>query len=202
MPPCAHIEYIETMCWPRGSSPLHYDEHAQCMCKGSFFPEWLGCQTCLLIHGLRTEREAAFYAAVLAGASESLCTGTPTLPFRSLFVEVEATAERITAGATDVVDLYPGNSDVDLYYTPSGPQGMGTVTGSAATVTMERGLATADPETTAMSKSSWPVSTNMRTNATDAPEETATPEQSRALKVGRTCLSSVAIAGCAIFVLV
>ncbi|PKS07603.1 hypothetical protein jhhlp_006209 [Lomentospora prolificans] len=149
IPPCAHIEYIETMCWPMGSEPIHFDGHAQCMCKGSFFSEWHACQECLFIHGLRSERENIFYSNVLASASDQLCAGTPTAPFRSLFAQVESTASRVTTGATIKTDLYPGNSDIGLYYTPSGPQGLGKVTGAAATVSLAGGLATAGPITTA-----------------------------------------------------
>ncbi|SPN97428.1 uncharacterized protein DNG_00942 [Cephalotrichum gorgonifer] len=167
MPPCANIEYIETMCWPNGTTPIHYDAHAQCMCKGSFFPEWIGCQTCLFVHGLRSQRERDFFRGVMAAASEKLCTGTPTAPFRSLFSEVEATAARVTAGETQSVDLYPGNSDVGLYYTPSGPQGLGSVTGDASSATMAGGLLTANPETTTTTK------TVARPTPTRAPGEAA-----------------------------
>lgn len=193
-PPCTYIEYLETMCWPRGSSPLHYDEHAQCMCNGSFFPEWVGCQECLFIHGLRSERETVFYANVLSEASESLCHGTPSVPFRSLFADVEATAERVTTGATTSVDLYPGNSDVGLYYTRTGPRGMGTITGSAATVRMEGGLVTADPDTTT-SLNGRPTSTSMRTSTTEPEDETEAPEPEGASRAVRPCLLSVALAG-------
>lgn len=131
---------------------------------------------------------------MLSEASESLCTGTPTVPFRSLFAEVEATAERVTMGATTSVDLYPGNSDVGLYYTQTGPRGMGTVTGSAATVKMEGGLVTADPETTT-SLSSRPTSTSVRTSTTEPEDETETPEPEGASRAVRPCLLSVALAG-------
>lgn len=193
-PPCTYIEYLETMCWPRGSSPLHYDEHQQCMCNGSFFPEWLGCQECLFVHGLRNERETAFYANVLSEASERLCTGTPTVPFRSLFAEVEATAERVTTGATTSVDMYPGNPDVGLYYTQAGPRGMGTITGPASTVRMEGGLVTADLETTT-SLSSEPTSTSVRTSTAEAEDETETPEPEGTSRAIRPCLLGVAVAG-------
>ncbi|CAI4215166.1 unnamed protein product [Parascedosporium putredinis] len=145
--PCAHIEYIETMCWPLGGDPIHFDGHAQCMCKGSFFAEWHACQKCLYIHGYRSERESSFYNNVLSSASEQLCTGTPTAPFRSLFAQIESSAARVTTGATVKSDLYPGNSDIGLYYTASGPQGLGKVTGDAATLSMAGGLATAGPIT-------------------------------------------------------
>lgn len=201
MPPCAHIEYIETMCWPKGPSPLHYDNHSQCMCNGSFFPEWLGCQECLFVHGLRDERESAFYGAVLSGASERLCTGTPAVPFRSLFAEVEATAERVTAGATTKVDRYPGNSDVGLYYTPSGKQGMGPVTGSAATVTMEGGLVTAEPETTSTTASRGPNSNSSRISTTESGDETEAPEPDDESGADRPCLLGAALAGCVVALL-
>ncbi|KAL2110111.1 hypothetical protein VUR80DRAFT_1592 [Thermomyces stellatus] len=192
--PCSHIEYIEAMCWPKGPTPLHYDEHAQCMCNGSFFPEWLGCQRCLFIHGMRNERETAFYAAVLSDASERLCTGTPTVPFRSLFAEVEATAKAVTTGATIETDLSPGNSDVGLYYTQTGPRGMGTVTGPAATVEMEGGLVTADPETTT-SPRSRPTLTSVGTSMADPEGETDEPEPEGASQAIRPCLLSIAFAG-------
>ena len=73
VPPCTHIETIETICTPNGTEPIHLAAHAQCMCQGSFFPEWDACLACLFVHGLRSERDVAFYKSVLGVASSSLC---------------------------------------------------------------------------------------------------------------------------------
>jgi len=197
-PPCSHIEYIETMCWPKGTEPIHYDGHAQCMCKGSFFEEWAGCQNCLQVHGFRSWQEVAFYSSVLSAASEALCTGTPTAPFRSLFAQAEATLMPVTTGATEKSDQFPGKTDIGLYYTPTGTQGTGEVTGPAATVVLSGGLATAGPETTTGTKSS---DVNSRKPGTTMPANNSSMPtgDSRANTTGSTMGLVVLLASMAAF---
>lgn len=135
--PCVSIELIETACRPNGTSPLHYEAHGQCMCGGSFFAEKLACERCLQVHGLRSERGFAHYSAVLEAASEALCTGTPTAPFASIFSAFVAEASVPTTGATATSDQAEGETAVSLYYTHSGEQGPGEITGSATGATAE-----------------------------------------------------------------
>lgn len=84
VPPCFSIDNIEAACQPNGTSPLAHAAHAQCMCGGSFFREWAGCQNCLFVHGQRSGLEMAHYSAILTAASRELCTGTPTAPWASV----------------------------------------------------------------------------------------------------------------------
>lgn len=145
IPPCIEITTIEEACAPNGTTPLAYAAHAECMCGGSYFQEWQGCQACLSFHGLRTERDEAFYAAVLGVASHSLCdflsttaaaAATPTTDFAALFSAAEATVSQPTTGATvSGSDQAPGETAVSLYFTLSGSQGPGAITGSAASAT-------------------------------------------------------------------
>lgn len=84
VPPCFSIDNIEAACMPNGTSPLAFAAHAQCMCGGSFFREWAGCQNCLFVHSQRSELEMNHYSAIMTAASQELCTGTPTAPWASV----------------------------------------------------------------------------------------------------------------------
>ncbi|GJN79126.1 hypothetical protein PLIIFM63780_002639 [Purpureocillium lilacinum] len=140
IPPCVEIATVEALCQPNGTDTIDYQAHAQCMCKGSFFADWKGCQNCLRVHGLRSERDNNYWNGVLSVASNALCSGTPTAVFRSLFASAEANTEAApfaTSGDTKSSDQFPGKTDVSLYYTATGPQGPGAITGAAATATKQ-----------------------------------------------------------------
>lgn len=136
VPPCIEVTTIQEACAPNGSTPIYYAAHAECICGGSFFDDWRGCQACLLYHGARSERDEAFYLSVVDVASSSLCgTATPTSDFAAIFSAVAATLAQPTTGATTSGDLAPSSTAVSLYYTLSGSQGPGAITGSAASAT-------------------------------------------------------------------
>ncbi|KAB5572697.1 hypothetical protein GE09DRAFT_1054737 [Coniochaeta sp. 2T2.1] len=134
VPPCVEIETIETLCVPNGTAPIYLAAHQQCMCGGSYFAEWPACQSCLLFHGLRSEREVAQYDGVLSAASSSFCgAATPTATFADVFASVQSTFPVPTTGGTVSSDRAKGETAVSLYYTAAGKQGPGVITGSAAT---------------------------------------------------------------------
>ncbi|KAI0891403.1 hypothetical protein F4806DRAFT_307039 [Annulohypoxylon nitens] len=133
--PCIAIQNIETACLPNGTSPLALSAHAQCLCHGSYFAEWLGCRNCLLVHGTLSPRNYTYFSSVLSLASQDLCTGTPTAEFATLFTQAQASVPEPTAGGTELSDVSSGDAAVSLYYTASGPQGPGVITGSATEAT-------------------------------------------------------------------
>lgn len=151
VPPCIEVTTIEEACAPNGTAQIDYIAHAECLCGGSYFAEWAGCQDCLFFHGQRTERDEAFYKAVVSAASHSLCDflssssapstspapapAAPTTDFPAIFTSVEATMTHPTTGATVSSDQAPSSTAVSLYFTLSGSQGPGPITGSAATAT-------------------------------------------------------------------
>lgn len=142
IPPCIEIETIQEICTPNGTTSIYYAAHAECMCTGSFFEDWTGCQDCLSYHGQRTERDEAFYASVVAIASHSLCdflsssgAPTPTTDFAGYFSEAGVSATQPTTGATISSDQAPSSTAVSLYFTLSGSQGAGVITGSLAEAT-------------------------------------------------------------------
>lgn len=136
VPPCVEIQTIETVCAPNGTAPLYLVAHAECMCGGSFFTEWPACLQCLYLHGLRSERDVSFYSSVIAAASSALCgTATPTADFQAIFSSAQAAIPQPTTGATVSSDQAPSQTAVSLYYTATGPQGPGPITGSAALAT-------------------------------------------------------------------
>ncbi|KAK0728542.1 hypothetical protein B0T26DRAFT_748739 [Lasiosphaeria miniovina] len=173
VPPCLEIRAIETICTPNGTSPLALKAHQECMCEGSFFDEWPFCLQCLYLHGLRTQREVAFYESVLSAASTTLChVPTPADVFASVFSSAKAAAPSPTTGDTVSSDQAVGQTAVSLYFTaPSGhSQGPGRITGEAAAATATR-LFTAPPHTpttAAASQQSCAAATTARPSATGA----------------------------------
>lgn len=149
VPPCVSIENIEALCTPNGTEPLYIAAHAQCMCGGSYFAEWNACQDCLELHGQRSGRDEAFFLSVASSASQELCgfltssgAATPTAPFASLFSEIANTLAQPTTGATVSSDRAVSKTAVSLYYTASGSQGPGKITGSETAATATGGLVT------------------------------------------------------------
>ncbi|KAF3058199.1 hypothetical protein GL218_05392 [Daldinia childiae] len=134
--PCVAIQNIETACLPNGTSPLALEAHAQCLCGGSYFAEWLGCRRCLLEHGALSPRNFSYFSDVLSSASEKLCEGTPTAAFATLFTDAQAGIPEPTTGNTAFSDVKSGDAAVSLYYTASGLQGPGPITGSATAATV------------------------------------------------------------------
>jgi hypothetical protein len=149
VPPCTEVETIEIMCEPNGTEAIYMAAHSQCLCGGSFFAEWNGCQQCLFVHGLRTEQEMAFYSGVISNVSTSLCKSTPTAVFRSIFAEVQSAATLVTTGATTLSDRAVSQTAVSIYYTASGRQGPGQITGDAAKATAATLMTAAPPSKSA-----------------------------------------------------
>ncbi|KAK0614258.1 hypothetical protein B0T14DRAFT_539810 [Immersiella caudata] len=136
IPPCLSLVTIETLCTPNGTSPLALKAHQQCMCSGSFFSEWPFCLQCLFVHGLRSERDLAFYKSVISTASSSLCAApTPTAEFASIFSDIQVAAPYPTTGETVSSDQAVGNTAVSLYFTATTRQGPGQITGAATAAT-------------------------------------------------------------------
>ena len=137
VPPCQAIINIESACQPNGTTPLAYSAHQQCMCNGSYFSNWRGCLNCQYVHGTRSEAVAEAFSAILSSASSQFCsTATPTAVFASYFSALsDSSPQTATGAATTVSDQYPSQSAVSLYYTASGNQGPGAITGSAAQAT-------------------------------------------------------------------
>ncbi|TLD21432.1 hypothetical protein PspLS_08848 [Pyricularia sp. CBS 133598] len=155
--PCISIETTEALCYPNGTTPLHLDAHAQCLCRGSFFAEWTACRACLSLHGLLDDPDHSFYQAVATSASSVLCgflttpaaAPAPTTIFKAIFSSIAATLPgrpasiqgkspvATAAGAENPgpKDKAPFQTEVGLYYTARGPQGPGPITGPATAAT-------------------------------------------------------------------
>ncbi|KAI4740389.1 hypothetical protein E4T50_09154 [Aureobasidium sp. EXF-12298] len=137
VPPCQAIINIESACQPNGTAALDYSAHQQCMCNGGYFNNWRGCLNCQYVHGTRSEAVAEAFSAILSSASSQFCsTATPTAVFASYFSALSDSSPQTATGvATSVSDQYPSQSAVSLYYTATGNQGPGAITGSAAQAT-------------------------------------------------------------------
>ncbi|KAL0942478.1 uncharacterized protein CTRU02_200364 [Colletotrichum truncatum] len=166
LPPCVQIENIEVACKPNGTSSIYYEAHAQCMCGGSFFAEKLACERCLFVHGLRSERDLAFYSGVLSSASNALCTGTPTAAYAAIYSSIEVAATPVTTGNTVTSDQAVSNTAISLYYTASGPQGPGSISGAAASATNTGGSTSAPTTTRAVTSNGSGSTTTSRSTGT------------------------------------
>jgi hypothetical protein len=130
IPPCISIINIETQCEPNGTQPIQYLAHAECMCSGSsYFADWKACQNCLYVHGGRSQLDINGVLPIINSASNILCTGTPTAAFKQIFASVSEKATITPSGASVSSDKYPSQTAVSLYYTASGVQGPGAITG-------------------------------------------------------------------------
>jgi hypothetical protein len=136
VPPCTEIITIQGACEPNGTLPIDYLAHQQCMCSGSFFSNWLGCLNCQYVHGARSEAEVQAFDGILASASNALCTGTPTASFAAIFSSISEAAPQSASGAATVFsDQFPSMTAISLYFTVTGAQGPGAITGSATAAT-------------------------------------------------------------------
>ncbi|KAL5889896.1 hypothetical protein ACKVWC_005118 [Pyricularia oryzae] len=130
--PCISIETTEALCYPNGTTALHLDAHAQCLCRGSFFAEWTACRACLSLHGLLDDADRSFYQAVAMSASSVLCgfltepaaAPAPTTIFKAIFSSIAATLPGRSASgqggslaATAAGAASPGPDDKAPYQT-------------------------------------------------------------------------------------
>ncbi|KAI6376528.1 hypothetical protein MCOR25_002740 [Pyricularia grisea] len=135
-PPCISIANIDYKCTPNGTEPLALEAHKQCMCGGSYFSDWAGCEACLRAAGARSERDNARYASVMASVSSALCgSGTASKSYQELFSSIDEAVPPVTTGATASSDRLSSSTQVSNYFTLSGSQGAGTITGSATAAT-------------------------------------------------------------------
>ncbi|KAL8367303.1 hypothetical protein RB595_009183 [Gaeumannomyces hyphopodioides] len=134
-PPCHVIGDIVYLCKANGSSPLALDAHAQCMCKGSFFADYLSCQNCLRTHGGSSPANVEHFSAVIGSVSRVLCSGTPTAEFNKIFESVGAAMPPATTGNTVTSDSGGGRTEVSVYATITYSQGPGRIEGSATAAT-------------------------------------------------------------------
>ncbi len=134
IPPCSEIENIETACQPNGTAALYLAAHQECMCGGSFFVEWSACLACQTLHrGCARRVMPPSSGGCSRRASSAFCgTATPTAVWASIFASQEAAATPLSTGDTVSSDHAPSQTAISLYYTPSGSQGPGPITGSAA----------------------------------------------------------------------
>lgn len=131
LPPCISVINIQGQCAPNNTSPLDYEAMSQCLCNApsTFFQDWLGCRQCLEYHGGLSQQALARYSVVITSVSNAVCTGTPTAVFADYYTNIAGAVGAVSTGATGTSDQSPSQTAVSLYYTPSGVQGPGAITG-------------------------------------------------------------------------
>jgi hypothetical protein len=124
--PCTSGARIDNACRPNGSQPIHFIASSQCLCSppSSFFADWSACARCRYVHGEISEYDMNSSIMRFSAASTMYCTGTPDAMFHSSWDK--ATVSSVT-GAITSSDQFPGNMAISLYYTPTGPQGIGDI---------------------------------------------------------------------------
>ncbi|GAO17126.1 uncharacterized protein UV8b_00331 [Ustilaginoidea virens] len=204
VPPCVEITRIEEACQPHGDEPIDYQGHAQCMCSGSFFMDWRGCQDCLFIHGFRSARDYAYWEQVLAVASSSLCHATPTAAFQDIFASVQADinqAPPVTTGDPQSSDEFPSETEVSLYYSATAPQGPGVVNGAAATVTSpSQPIAGNSTSSESITSSGSTVETTSTVSNTASTTRSASPSSTGGAPAHGPGQALAAVAGAALIV--
>lgn len=181
--PCVAIQNVETACPPNGTSPLVLEAHAQCLCGGNYCAEWPECRRCLLAHGALSQRTFTYFSNVLSAASKKLCTGTPTAAFATLFTDAQAGVPEPTASGTAPDDVESGDAATSLYYTASGPQGPGTITGSATAATK---TASDTEKSSSVAETSGPSQSAGAKSTTGAPSTTSSSLSNIAAPTGAT----------------
>ena len=88
----------------------------------------------LTVHGARSQQEVNAFNLIITSASNLLCTGTPTAGFAEIFSSLSEGTSSVS-GATVMSDMYPSQTAISLYFTPTGSQGPGSITGSATAAT-------------------------------------------------------------------
>jgi len=132
------------------------------MCGGSFFSDYIGCLDCDYVHGARSPEDVDVYHTVLTLISEALCTGTPTAVFNDIFASLNEPIH-VTETNTATSDQFPNETAVSLYFTVSGSQGPGPITGSAAFATKTG--SSASSETSQASSSGTGLSVGSKTKS-------------------------------------
>ncbi|KAH8170628.1 hypothetical protein LIA77_09409 [Sarocladium implicatum] len=125
--PCNQIAIIESTCMQRGIS---FPDHQLCMCSGSYFSDWRGCQACLRVQGVRGEGEVQYWQNIMDGASSSLCDSgaEPTTWLNEMFAwEAVSGAPRTGERAEYERTTFIGGTTVAVseYYTAPEEQGPG-----------------------------------------------------------------------------
>ncbi|CAD0051364.1 unnamed protein product [Aureobasidium pullulans] len=158
-------EYIQEVCFPNTTSPVpplsgnpqyrirlppqrHFHPRLRSPStmhvQRRLLPNWRGCLNCQYVHGTRSEAVAEAFDNILSSASQQFCTGTPTAVFADYFSALsDSSPQTATGAATTTSDQFPSQSAVSLYYTASGNQGPGAITGSAAQATATASAASA-----------------------------------------------------------
>ncbi|KAL8414789.1 hypothetical protein RB594_005845 [Gaeumannomyces avenae] len=134
-PPCHVIADLGYICKANGTSPLALDAHAQCMCKGSYFADYVACQSCKRVHGVASPADEAHFSAVIGSVSRALCSGTPTADLDGIFNSVSAAMTAAPTGNTAKSDSGGGRTDVSVYATITYSQGPGRIEGGATAAT-------------------------------------------------------------------
>ncbi len=87
------------------------------------------------MHGARSGAIVSAFNSIITTVSNALCTGTPTADFADLFTSASQVVGYASGTNTGTTDLYPSQTAISLYYTPTVKQGPGPITGSATAAT-------------------------------------------------------------------
>jgi hypothetical protein len=118
LPPCSIIASQQSSCAPNSNTPSALLSAQSCICNSRFFEDWVGCQNCLLYHGIESENWYNAWLVEVASVSQAYCSGTPTAYFDTVFSSMTYYMPSVASEASS--DQAPGRTDIGLYYTPLG----------------------------------------------------------------------------------
>jgi hypothetical protein len=129
--PCEQELYIGTICTANGTTEIDFLAEQECLCNGAFWDVSIGCDDCFLAHGYLgfTPSEALSTVSSLSAAE---CSPTPpSQPYSNLLPVQNVTSAYYAPNITLGNDRFPNNTAVSNYFTATGSDTAGAITGSA-----------------------------------------------------------------------
>ncbi|KJZ73900.1 hypothetical protein HIM_06793 [Hirsutella minnesotensis 3608] len=170
-PPCLSQGEVEGVCAPAADNVEGWKHQRDCMCKGSFFDDAIGCGACKKANALQTTEETAHWDKIFKEIQAKFCNaGTPTSNFGGYWTSALQALGSPSPNPEDERkrSVPAGDTVVENYYKAPKTQGPGV---AVATGTPVASVAVASDSPAATEA---PVASDSPA-ATEAPVATAAP---------------------------
>ncbi|KAM4057461.1 hypothetical protein HRG_010803 [Hirsutella rhossiliensis] len=144
-PPCLSQGEIEGKCTPATNDKAGWESQRDCLCKGSFFEDAIGCGACKQCNSLQGHNETAHWDKIFNDIKANFCQrATPTSNFGSYWTSALDAHGTPVPNPGDKRDrcVSVGDTVVENYYKATKSQGPGLV---APTATSAEAKATDTP---------------------------------------------------------
>jgi hypothetical protein len=132
--PCEVQLAMQGLCFANSTSPLDFLAEQECLCNGAWFDVDLGCSDCVAAHGGAAYNPAGVAKVISTLSSLECNVANPTqswMALRASYYSGLPPAPSESTTTTSWPDLFPNNTAVSNYWTPTGPLTVGAITGSA-----------------------------------------------------------------------